>query len=186
MHGSGQETYEALVEDAEKTDLKWNTVFDGGLRPPSLFFTHAVNCSEKQNISCKCNYGSMNCAEMARLHLTISDISPSSIGKHSIQKLSTHEMDGLTTLASSLGITASDKYSNAAKPRVLLIRTGTVSTVMREKSSDTRFTTGLNREHIHSILFLLSLTTKMIYRGIQRSHRLDHKIAHQIQIRIAW
>ena len=111
MDGSEQGAYKALVENAETTDLKWRTVLDGDVRPPSSFFTHTVNCTEKQNISCKCSYGRMNCAEMDRLHLTISDISLCNTGSHSIQKLSTHELNGLTTLASSLGITSTEKFT---------------------------------------------------------------------------
>ena len=62
----------------------------------------------------------MNCSEMDLFHLAIPDISRSNTGNHSIQRLSTHEFEGLTTLASSLGITASDKYSNAPKPNQLV------------------------------------------------------------------
>jgi len=73
-----------------------------------------------QNISCKCSYGRMNCAEMERLHLAIPDISESITGNHSIQRLSTHQFEGLTTLASSLGLTAADRSNNSAKPRELI------------------------------------------------------------------
>ena len=50
MHGSGQDAHEALLKDAETTDLKWKPTLDGGVRPSSSFFTHTVNSIEKQNI----------------------------------------------------------------------------------------------------------------------------------------
>ena len=82
MHGSasGQDTYEALLKDAETTDLKWKPILDGGVRPSSLFFAHT-----KQNISCKCSYGGLNCAKMELLHIDIPNNGPIINSNHNNQ-----------------------------------------------------------------------------------------------------
>ena len=54
---------------------------------------------------------------MDRLHYGIPDISASNTGTHSVQNLSTHEFNGLTTLASSLGITRTGRSNQDPIPK---------------------------------------------------------------------
>ena len=57
---------------------------------------------------------------MDQLYLAIPDSNPNNSGKRSIQSLSTHEYDGLATLASTLGIISASAYQSTPKPSQLV------------------------------------------------------------------